>query len=349
MLTTRTATILKSIVGQYITKATPVPSQSILADCGLKVSSATIRNDMAHLEQEGYITRPHTSAGGIPSDLGYRYYVESIGDVKLPLAEQRFVSHLFHQVETELDEWLHLAVTIIAQMVQNAAVVTLPKPAACQFKHLELVSLQDYAALVIIILSGANIRQQLITFDHAIPQAELTTLAIKLSAAYSGLTSSQIRAKDKELSPVQRKITDCVVTMMEAKDKKYEEHYLDGLHFTFSQPEFAHSQKMLVLMELVEERKLLKRIIPSKLTGEKVQVIIGRENESEVIQDYSLVIRPYGLSGEAVGTICVLGPTRMPYARTIATVNYLSLVLSLLMAKLYGRTVPNELNPDIVD
>jgi len=350
MLSTRTKTILNSIVGQYITRAIPVPSQSILDDCGLNVSSATIRNDMAHLEQEGYITRPHTSAGGIPSDKGYRHYVESIGTVELPLAEQRKVSHLFHQVETALDEWLHLAVTIIAQMVQNSAVVTLPRPKACQFKHLELVSLQDSVALVIIVLSGANVRQQLITFGQNMSQEKLSALAIKLRTIYSHLTASQIRSKEIELSPEEQQITDCLVSVMEGQDgQKYEQHYLDGLHFTLSQPEFAHGQKSLALMELIEERNLLKRIIPSKRPKEALQVIIGKENESEVIQDYSLVISEYGLSGEASGTICVLGPTRMPYARTIATVNYLSLVLSLLMAKLYGQPAHDRSNLEAID
>ncbi len=206
MLSIRTETILKSIVGQYITKAIPVPSQSILSDCGLRVSTATIRNDMAHLEQEGYITRPHTSAGGIPSDMGYRYYVESIGDIRLPLAEQRLVSHLFHQVETELDEWLHLAVTIIAQMVQNAAVVTTPKPEACQFKHLELVSLQDSVALIIIVLSGVNVRQQLITFDQSMSQAELATLATKLSTNNMALPNVLTHNRKKiKLNKIDRK------------------------------------------------------------------------------------------------------------------------------------------------
>ena len=112
MLSLRATSILKSIVGQYITKAAPVPSQSITSDYKLGVSAATIRNEMAHLEQEGYITRPHPSAGSIPADKGYRCYVESLGDMKLPLAEQLLVSHLFHLVERELDEWLNLAATL---------------------------------------------------------------------------------------------------------------------------------------------------------------------------------------------------------------------------------------------
>ena len=345
MLSPRTETILKSIVGQYITKATPVPSQSIINDYELRVSAATIRNEMAYLEHEGYITRPHPSAGSIPSDKGYRYYVESLGDIKLPLAEQLLVSHLFHQIEKDLDEWLNLAATLIAQMVQNAAVVTMLKPKACQFKHLELVSLQDTMALVILVLGGANVRQQLITFDQIISQSELTSIANKLNAAYSGLTSSQILAKGAGFSSTEQQMTDCLVKVMGSEDdQRYEELYLDGLHFVLNQPEFAHNQRMLTLMELVEQRNLLRSIIPPELTGHRVWVTIGKENKIEAIHDYSVVVSQYGLPKEAVGTIGVIGPTRMPYARTIATVGYLSSVLSGLAAKLYGREMPAELN-----
>ncbi|MBI4283857.1 MAG: heat-inducible transcription repressor HrcA [Chloroflexi bacterium] len=347
MLSPRTETILKAIVRQYIAKATPVPSQSITNDYELGVSAATIRNEMAYLEQEGYITRPHPSAGSIPSDKGYRYYVESLGDIRLPLAEQLLVSHLFHQVEKELDAWLNLAATLIAQMVQNVVVVTMPKPEACRFKRLELVSLQDAMALVVLVLSGAKLRQQLITFDHVIFQLELTAIANKLSAAYSGLTSSQILAKESGLSPTEQQITDCAVKVMAGKDnEEYETPCLDGLHLTLNQPEFAHNRRMmLTLMELVEQRSLLKSIIPLELASNRVQVIIGQENRAETIHDYSVVISRYGSPDEAMGTIGVIGPTRMPYARTIATVDYLSSVLNRLAAKLYGREMPTELNP----
>jgi len=314
-------------------------------DYDLRVSAATIRNEMANLEQEGYIARPHPSAGSIPLDKGYRCYVESLGDIRLPLAEQRLISHLFHQVEQELEEWLNLAATLIAQMVQNAAVVTMPKPEACRFKHLELVSLQDSLMLVVLVLSGAKVRQQLMTFDQIISQPQLTAIANKLSTAYSGLTGSQISAKGTGLSSTEQQITDCLAKVMEAEDsQEYEKQYLDGLHFMLNQPEFAHSQRMLTLMELVEQRSLLRSIVPPKLTSNRVQVIIGKENKSEAIHDYSVVISKYGLPEEAVGTIGVIGPTRMPYARTIATVEYLSSVMNGLMAKLYGRKIPIEPN-----
>jgi len=343
MLTSRTGTVLRSIVEQYIVKATPVSSQSIINDYELGVSAATIRNEMAHLEQEGYITRPHPSAGSMPLDKGYRYYVGTLRDIRLPLTEQRLINHLFHQVERELEEWLNLAATLIAQLVQNVAVVTMPKPVACQFKHLELVVLHDTLALLVLVLRGARAKQQLIIFTQVVPQSELTTIANKANTTYSGLTSSQILAKSKGLSPTEQQVIDCLLKIMETEDEQeYEEPYLDGLHFILNQPEFAHSHRMLNLMELVEHRNLLQSIVPSGLTNQGVQVVIGKENMAEVIHDYSVVISQYGLPQEAVGTVGVVGPTRMPYARAISTVGHLSSVLSRLMAELYGREIPVE-------
>ena len=340
MLPPRTEKVLKSIVGQYIVRATPIPSQSLINDHELKVSPATIRNEMAHLEQDGYITRCHPSAGSIPSDKGYRYYVESLSDIELPLAEQRLIRHLFHQVEKELDEWLGLAAKLVAQLVQNMAIVTMPKPAKCQFKHLELIALRDSLALIVLVLRGAKVKQQLITFDQIITQPKLTAIANRLNATYPGLTRLQILTKSIRLSSAEQQLTDCLVKMMQAEDElEHEEPYLDGLHFILNQPEFAHNQRMLPLMELVDHRNLLRIIAPQGLVSPGVRVVIGRENKAELIQDYSVVISQYGLPEEAVGTIGVIGPTRMPYARAISSVSYLSSVLTELVAELFGEEI----------
>ena len=341
MFSPRTETILKSIVGQYITRAVPVSSEAIAHEYELGVSPATIRNEMVHLEREGYITRHYTSSGSIPSDKGYRFYVETLSGIELPPAEQLLISHLFHQVERELEKWLSLASTLLARLAQNAAIVTMPKPIDCQFKHLELVALQDLLALVVLVLRGAKVKQQLTTLDQVVSQPELTAIANKLNAAYSGLTRLQILAKAIELSVTEQQIIDCLIKIMQAEDEQEdEEPYLHGLPFMLSQPEFAHSHRILALMELVEHRNLLRIIVPQGAVSQGVQVVIGKENKAEVIQNYSVVISQYGLPKEAIGTIGVVGPTRMPYARTISTVGYLSSVLSGLVTSLYGRETP---------
>ena len=348
MLSPRSETILKSIVAQYIVKATPVSSGSITGDSELKVSSATIRNEMVRLEREGYISRPHHSSGSVPSDKGYRIYVDTLSDITLPTAEQRTINHLFHQIEGELDGWLNLAATLLSQMVQNVALVTKPKTDECQLKHLEIINLQDTLALLIIVLQGAKVRQQLIEFEGNLTQEELKSITGKLNDTCAGLTKTEIAKKILGLSSVEKKIIDYLLKEMEAEDnRQFVESYLDGLHFTLNQPELVHNHEQAQsLMELVERRHLVKSIIPSKIKGQGVQVVIGRENETESVHDYSVVISQYGLPGEATGTISVIGPTRMQYSRTIATVGYLSLILNLLVAKLYGKEIPVEFIPE---
>jgi heat-inducible transcriptional repressor len=188
------------------------------------------------------------------------------------------------------------------------------------------------------------VKQQLITLDPVIPQPELTAIANKLNEAYSDLSSSQILAKGTGLSPAEHQLTDCLVRIMQAEDKQeYEEPYLDGLHFILNQPEFAHTNRMLDLMELVEHKNLLRAILPRKLSIHKVQVVIGKENQVEAIRNCSVVISQYGPPEEVAGIIGVVGPTRMPYARTISTVSYLSSVLTKLVAELYGRETPTKI------
>jgi heat-inducible transcriptional repressor len=338
MLTARRETILKSIVGQYIVKAAPVASQSIVDDHNLGVCPATIRSEMAYLEELGYITRQHPSAGSVPSDKGYRHYVESLGLIELPAVEQILISHLFHQVERELEEWLRLAAKLIAQLVHNMAIVTTPRTINCRFKYLELVSLQDSLALAIFVLRGARIKQRLMNFEQAMPQGELTAIANQLNNVYSGLARSEILAKKIELSPAEQSITDYLLKIMQVEyEQEYEEPYLDGLHFMLGQPEFTQSQRMTSLMELIDHRNLIKIIASEGLNNQELQVVIGSENRAEAIQDYSVILGRYGQSNEATGTIGVIGPTRMPYARAIAAISYISSLLSRMTAELYGK------------
>jgi heat-inducible transcriptional repressor len=145
-------------------------------------------------------------------------------------------------------------------------------------------------------------------------------------------------AKKIKLSPTEQQVTNCLLKIMQAEDEQeYEQSCLDGLHFTLNQPEFHRGQRGQILMELVDCRNLLRTITPQELGSHGVQVIIGKENKAATIQDCSVIINQYGLPEEAVGIISVVGPTRMPYGRTISAVSYLSSVLSQLVAELYGR------------
>ncbi len=340
MLANRSSRILNYIVRQYIERAVAVPSQDIADKAALGVSPATIRNEMAFLEKEDYLIRPHTSAGCIPSDKGYRHYVESIESIRLPPEEQHLISHTFHQAEREVEAWVSLTATLLARLVQNVAVVSLPRSTDCKLKHLELIAVHDTQALAVVVLDGAKVKQKLVNFSQAVSQPTLSIASGKMNIAYNGLTAAQIDAKKTEQSPLEKQATDYLVEIMQAEDKQeYQEPYLEGWHFILNQPEFAHSDQMRSLMELVEGRGLLKVIVPESLGRHGVQVIIGKENQNEAVQNCSVVISRYGLPEEAAGTIAVVGPTRMPYTRTIPTVYYLSSVLTQLLAGLYGREI----------
>jgi heat-inducible transcriptional repressor len=348
VLAPRSEIILKSIIDWYILKATPVSSGVLVHDYDLKVSSATVRNEMAFLEQEGYIVRPHTSAGSIPSDKGYRFYVAGLPEIVLPESEQRMIKHLFHQVEGKLDEWLSLAAAVTAQLSQNTAVITAPKPADCQFRHMEVVSIQDTMALLVLVLRGARIKQQMLTFESAVSQSELSALSTRMNEAYSGLSARQLKDKGLNATALEKLLTENILKIMEDEDnQEFNQSYLEGLHYLLNQPEFSHNQKILAILELLEHRSMLSSILPAdSVPAENVRVVIGSENKSEIAQECSLVIGRYGLPAEASGSIVVVGPTRMAYARIIATITYLSELLSGLVAELYGIDNPNLPKPD---
>jgi len=348
MITPRSGSILNYIIRRYITDAVPVPSQAIADNADIKVSPATIRNEMAQLEKEGYLIRPHTSAGCIPADKGYRYYVESIERITLPREEQYMISHTFHQVEKEVEAWVSLTASLLARLTQNVAVVSLPKSNESKLKHLEIMAVQDTRALIVVVLDGAVVKQKLISFDTPVSQPELSAASARLNAAYTGLTSSQILKSNLELSPLEKKAREHLVEIIKAEDsKELQEPHLEGWQFMLNQPEFAQGGNMRSLMELAEQRGLLKVIIPASLNEpgvhvHGVHVIIGKENQYKAIQNCSVVVCHYGLPEEVSGTIAVVGPTRMPYSHTIPTVFYLSSVLSQLLGGLYGKDTPNE-------
>jgi heat-inducible transcriptional repressor len=336
-LTKRREALLRIIVGEYIATAQPVASDTIFRNYDLGVSPATIRNDMAHLEAEGYVIRPHTSAGTVPLDKAYRYYVESLTEgVELPDDEQRRIKNLFGEVE-ELERWLKLAATLVARLVKNAALVTFPKARQSRFKHLELVTVHEFVALLILVLSDTVLRRHLLQFNEPITQVQLTELADKLNLAYSGLTRRQIASKKLELSSTETHVTDAIHDIMIAEDSaKYDESYIEGLRFMLGQPEFGARERMLNIMELMEARDWLDRVSVERASSGRVSVIIGQENPDLAFRELSLVLSDYGVPERARGTIAVVGPTRMDYGRAISSVSYMSDLLSNLVAGVCG-------------
>lgn len=332
----RKEAILKIVINEYIRSGYPVASQSIIKRHTLGVGAATIRNELAWLKEHGFLSQPHTSAGAIPSDKGYRYYVNTLAKEDMSPDEQRLIKHLFHQVEMELDEWVKLAASLLAQLARNAALIIPPKAPLSHFKRIHLVVVQELVALLVLILEEAQLRQQLITFEHEITQEQLDIIANKLSSSYSGLTRRQIFYQSKDLNTDEMAVTQATLGIMEAEDgRRYEQPYVEGLRHLLSQPEFVNSANVLGIMDLLDKKFLVPTLL-SQGEYNKVSVIIGGENLQDELRDLSLVVSAYGVPNEFTGTIGVVGPKRMQYSRTISAVRFLSSVLGDMASDLRG-------------
>ncbi len=326
----RRDTVLRVIVEDYITGAMPVASRAIVGRHGLRVSPATIRNDTAYLEREGYLVRPHHSAGSVPTDKAYRYYVQLIGeDVELPAVDEYLTYYILRETKEGLEHWLKTVASLLAGLVRNLVVITTPKPVQCRFRHLDLVVLQDFMALLVVVLCEARVRRQVLSFNRRVTQDELTTLANKLTYTYSGLTAREILAKQAGLSPEERQISGLLTEVITAEDRlEYGEPHLEGLRLMLSQPEFTSSPSMLRILEALEGQDWLRNIFSQEFRRGEVKVLIGDENREPALQDLSLVASQYGQPNRGSGIVGVVGPKRMDYAKTISSLNCLSALLS---------------------
>lgn len=326
----RRETVLRVIVEDYITGAAPVASRAIVDRHGLKVSPATIRNDTAYLEREGYVVRPHHSAGSVPTDKAYRAYVQLIGEeVELPAVDEYLTYYILREAREGLEHWLKTVASLLAGLLQNMVVITSPKPVRCRLKHFDLVALQDFMALLIVVLCEARIRRQVLSFNRRISQDELTILANKLTSTHAGMTSAEILGMQEELSTEERQISQRVAEVIDAEDRlEYGEPHLEGLRLLLSQPEFTSSPSMLGILEVLEGQDWLRNILSQEFRKGEVRVLIGEENPEPALQGLSLVASQYGQPNSASGIVGVVGPKRMDYARTISSLNCLSALLS---------------------
>ena len=331
----RRETVLRIIVEDYITGAVPVASSTIVQKYGLGVSPATIRNDTAFLEREGYITHPHRSAGSVPTDKAYRYYVELIGEeIDLPPVEEYLIHQISQEAREEMERWLRTVAALLARIVRNMVVITAPKAVRSRLKHLDLVALQDFMALLIVVLYEAKVRRQVLSFARKVSQDELTRIANKLTSIYAGMTSSEILADKSRLSAEEKLVAECVASIVAAEERlDYGELYLEGLRLLLSQPEFISSPRILEILEVLEGEDWLRNIVCQESSKGGIRVVIGGENPEPALHDLSFVASQYGVAGKASGIVGVIGPKRMDYAKAISSLSCLSTLLSNSLAE----------------
>jgi heat-inducible transcriptional repressor len=340
-LTERQRIVLRAVVEDYVLNAIPVGSQALVERYGLPVSSATVRSAMAELESLGLLSHPHTSAGRVPSDLGYRTYVESLmRESALDRADQLMIRHQFSQVQLTSNEWLRLAASILATSTRSAAVVTPARARRAKFGHVQLVELADQTRLAVLVLGDGNVVQRRLqrtsvdkaTAGEVTGQAELDAAASALNAELAGLSAPQVRRKAGKLAPLAAHVAEVLAQMLEESDSAaVEEVFTDGIVNVLEQPEFAGGAKLRGVLEVLQRSDFLEQLVPVLSRRGGVTVIIGHENVNDAMHEVSLVFAPYGTSDSALGLLGVLGPTRMPYPRAIPTVRYLSTLMNELI------------------
>jgi heat-inducible transcriptional repressor len=340
----REQAILRAVIEEYVTSAVPVGSVALVERYGLGVSSATVRAILAELEAAGYLSHPHTSAGRMPTDLGYRYYVESIVDAPpLTPVEQLMIRHQFGQVEFASEHWFRLAATTLASLTRAAGLATPAKPSSARIRRVDLVAIQERLASLILVLREGSIKQILVNLDEPADQETLTDAADRLNRVFADLTARQIDAtlegfdRADPANVLVRKIAERIArTMRDFDTALIEELFSDGLLNVMAAPEFAQSDKLRRVFSALENHVYLGELLRTVADSGRVQVFIGGENSSPEMQEVSLVLAPYGQPNRAVGVVGVLGPTRMSYPHAIGTVRFVSALMNELVDHLYA-------------
>ena len=340
----RAQSILRAVIDEYVTTATPVGSNALVERYSLGVSSATVRNILADLEAGGLLTHPHTSAGRIPTDAGYRFFVESIADsVVLPAVEQLMIRHQFGQVQHASEQWFRLAATTLAAANRTAGLATPAKPRAAHVRRIDVVSISERLASLIIVFREGALRQVLVTLSGPTEQEDLTRAAVVLDGLMAGRTAADAEraiARIDGSGPigalVQHLCERVTAAVRDYDSAVIEEVFSDGLLHVMAAPEFDRSDKLRRVFAALENRAYLGELFDSIAGTNRVQVFIGAENGPEEMRDVSLVLASYGEPGRAVGVVGVLGPTRMAYPQAIGTVRFVSGLMNELVANIHA-------------
>jgi heat-inducible transcriptional repressor len=339
----RSQAILRAVIEEYVTTAQPVGSQALVERYGLGVSSATVRNILADLESAGLLTHPHTSAGRVPTDAGYRFYVEAIVDaVPLPAVEQLMIRHQFGQVEFASEQWFRLAAATLAGATHAAGLATPAKPRACRVRRIDLVATGSRTASLVLVLAEGSVKQELLPLDERHDQGQLDEIARFLNRVLSGCSTRQVGTRLEELRaahglppPVLRAAQRIERLMRDFDAAAVEDVFSDGLLNVLEAPEFAESQKLRRVFGTLQDREYLGGLVRRVVGHEEVQVLIGAENSAHEMHAVSLVLAAYGQPGRAMGVVGVLGPTRMAYPQAIGSVRFVSGLMNELVEHLY--------------
>jgi heat-inducible transcriptional repressor len=337
--------ILKVVTDDYIESAEPVGSRTIARKHELGLSPATIRNEMADLEEGGYLEQPHTSAGRIPSQMGYRYYVDALMSLQR-LSEKEIESiHLeLEQHQHQVETIIHQTSKILVQMTQYPSLVLSPHFKSAIFRHVQLIRMVGNTVLVLVVTDTGVVENKVIEFEGEISDQDLDRISVLLNQKLRGVNLKDLRGAlfneiRSELTFHEAFFNESLKLLLKLVSKtsdNKERVYLDGTTKILEQPEFADLKKFKPLMDILEEEDKLYKVLSTNV-NRGARAIIGAENEDLGISDCSVVTASYEIAGRPVGVIGVLGPTRMEYAKVLPVVEYTAAILSELLTKIFKR------------
>ncbi|HEY7725230.1 MAG TPA: heat-inducible transcriptional repressor HrcA [Anaeromyxobacteraceae bacterium] len=318
--------ILRALVQDYIQTGEPVASQPLLSRHELDCSPATVRNVMADLEALGFLAKPHASSGRVPTEQGYRLYVDALLKVKPPPPAERERIEQVAREPGDLDRKLEGAAQLLHSLSHHAGVVTTPRPLADPIRQLEFVRLRENRVLVVFVSEAGLVTNKLLALDFPMDAAELARaqnyLNEKLRETPVGGLRERILAEMREDRSALHDLVEKALRLAEQALGGEAAVLVDGEASFLEAPEFADVQKARALLRAFEEKDRILRVLDRALRAREVCIFIGAESEFAAVPDVSVVAAPYGLGGKVLGTLAVVGPTRMNYARVIPLVDF---------------------------
>src|SRR3989475_2843527 len=333
----RKQAILRAVVQEFTTSAVPVGSQALQSRYFVNLSSATIRSELAELADLGYLTQPHTSAGRVPTDSGYRYFVDFLMDLEpIPDRVRTYIHDELKAAPGDVEGMVERVAMTVAAVTQNASVASAPQGTLARIKHLDLVSLEPKEVLLILLLEGNLLRQQVVNTSEPATQAQLTHLTAAFNTSLSGRASDEARRRyDGAPLGLEKELLGRVIAVLDMYEKGTENLVVhDGVRNLLRQPEFAESSRVHQVLEVLEETRYLTVLLRQLIGESDLQIVIGSQNTSSRLQGCAVVLTTYGPSDRLKGAVGVIGPTRMAYSQTVARLQAVARGASDLMAEL---------------
>lgn len=337
----RKARILKAIVSHYVSTGEPVGSKTLVDRFRLRVSPATVRNDMATLEEAGYIYHPHTSSGRVPTDAGYRFFVDEFSEeTRLPSRDARLVEQFFGEPRFELQDALRQTAALLSSLTNHAAVVFAPALDRSLIRHVDLVRLSAGRAMLVIVTDTGRVENHILNLADDLDEVQLDQASEMLNRSLVDTTldsASTTAAKAIDRFPLELRPAVAAVAhalKQQTGDRDAEQVFLEGTATIVDEGKFADLSTVRQVIEALEHRRLLLEVLADALDGAELSVTIGSENSVADLQHCTVVAAPYGPDGTALGSLGVVGPTRMDYRRTIAAVYEVSAQLGRMLTDL---------------